>query len=168
MSDGMVRRLEQARLDEERAERQAAQLEESLLGDPATRALVASGVLAEQRGQWFTAREVMAGAAGRTRAEVLAYAMAQADLEDAQQAARLRKAGFTDPLAISEHFAADTSAPHPGEARVERARARVAERRASRRREIERTGRPLLAADRRRHDAPHDQIVEGLLREVGY
>jgi hypothetical protein len=121
MSDSMVRRLAQAEVDEQRAEREAARALESIDGDLHTRALVASGVLAAERGEYFTPREVLAGEAGRTRQEVLAYAMAQMDREDAQQVAALRKAGYRDPLSISEDLSADVSAPLPADLEADQA-----------------------------------------------
>jgi hypothetical protein len=114
MSDGMCRRLLQQERAEQREEAERVRVTEALFGDPATRAATNAGVLAEQRGEYFTQREIMRGDAGRTKQEALAYASAQMDLEDAQQRARYRKLGWSDDYISQEGvLSADMSAPHP-------------------------------------------------------
>jgi predicted transcriptional regulator len=113
MSDSMIRRLEQARLDEEREALRAEAVKEVMAQDWATRNAIAAGELAAERGEYFTPREVMSGLAGRTKEEAIAWHSALMDRQDAEQRARLRRMGYRDELTISEDWAADTSAPHP-------------------------------------------------------
>ncbi len=112
MSDGMVRRLLQQEREEQRAEAERRQAINLIDGDPATRAAIAAGVLAEQRGEYFTQREIMQGLAGRTKAEALAYCSAQMDLEDAQQRARYRKLGWSDDYISEDGCCRPTSRRH--------------------------------------------------------
>jgi hypothetical protein len=123
MSDGLMRRLAKEDLDEAKVDAGFNQLVARATEDWYTRSLLASGALAEARGEYFTHREIMRGEAGRTHQEILAAASAQMDLEDAQQRARLRRSGWTDER-INDELSADTSAP----SEYEQARAAMDER----------------------------------------
>lgn len=168
MSDSMIRRLEQARLDEEREALRAEAVKEVMAQDWATRNAIAAGELAAERGEYFTPREVMSGLAGRTKEEAIAWHSALMDRQDAEQRARLRRMGYRDELTISEDWAADTSAPHPDDlARDAETLARGRARRA-RRREVQKIAGAMDAVRARRETAQRERMAAALLREVGY
>lgn len=164
MSDALVQRLARQELEEQREAAIEERMVAQMRADWEQRQAQAAGLLAEQRGEVVSARDVLRGWVGRTKAEALAYHSAQMDLEDAQQMARLRRQfRHWDDDAIHAEMSADNTPPTLEELaaiQANRESARAAERAKERARKER-----LQAAQRMRTIAREEILVDQFARE---